>query len=217
MIINILRKIIIKINKQINHNEIFDTINNNVNNIEENEQQKKNIAIQNFSNKDWILLTFPDTINYKITDINIPHEIWEKTSLINWTITAEISFIYITWSDLVAAFSEYIQQRPSEKSKFISLDQNSLTFYEDDWSSDNKWVYVVPTKIQVIQWYDFSKDINWILDEIKDHIVWDDTENARTYILQYPEISSVKLKISPRWYSNIPKLKSRIKIMVNSL
>lgn len=181
------------------------------------EQQKKNIAIQNFSNKDWILLTFPDTINYKITDINIPHEIWEKTSLINWTITAEISFIYITWSDLVAAFSEYIQQRPSEKSKFISLDQNSLTFYEDDWSSDNKWVYVVPTKIQVIQWYDFSKDINWILDEIKDHIVWDDTENARTYILQYPEISSVKLKISPRWYSNIPKLKSRIKIMVNSL
>ena len=34
---------IIKINKQINQNEIFDPITNNVNNIEENEQQKKNI------------------------------------------------------------------------------------------------------------------------------------------------------------------------------
>ena len=181
------------------------------------DQQKKNIAIQNFSNKDWILLTFSDTINYKIKSIDIPHEVWEKTSLINWTVTAEISFIYITRSDLVAAFSEYLQQRPSEMSKFISLDKNSLVFYEDDWSSDNKWVFVVPTKIQVIQWYDFSKDINRILDEIKDHVVWADTETARTYILQYPEISSVKLKISPRWYSTIPKLKSRIKIIINSM
>lgn len=181
------------------------------------DQQKKNIAIQNFANKEWILLTFSDTIDYKIKSIDIPHEIWEKTSLINWTITAEISFIYITRSDLVAAFSEYLQQRPSEKSKFISLDKNSLIFYEDDWSNDNKWVFVVPTKIQVIQGYDFSKDINWILDEIKDHIVWTDTEIARTYILQYPEVSSVKLKISPRWYSTIPKLKSRIKIIINSL
>ena len=137
--------------------------------------------------------------------------------MINWTITVEINFIYITRNDLVNAFSKYIQQRPSEKSKFISLDKNSLVFYEEDGSNDNKWVFVVPTKIQVIQWYDFSKDINGLLDEIKDHIVWDDIESARTYILQYPEISSVKLKISPRWYSIIPKLKSRIKIVVNSL
>ena len=33
----------IKINKQINHNEVFDTITHNLNNIGENEQQKKNI------------------------------------------------------------------------------------------------------------------------------------------------------------------------------
>ena len=179
------------------------------------DQQKKNIAIQNFSNKEWILLTFSDTIGYKIKSIDIPHEIWEKTSLINGTITAEINFIYITRNDLVSAFSEYIQQRPSEKIKFISLDQNSLVFFEDDGSSDEDGVFVVPTKIQVIQWYDFSKDINGIINEIKDHIVWEDIEKARVYILQYPEISSVKLKVSPRRYSIIPKLKSRIKITVN--
>ena len=168
-------------------------------------------------NKEWILLTFPDTINYKIKSIDIPYDVWEKKSLINWTITVEIQFIYITWSDLVAAFSEYITQRPSEKSKFISLDQNSLVFYDDDGSRDDKWVFVVPTRIQVVQWYDFSNDINWILDEIKDHVVWAEVEDARSYILQYPEISSVKLKVSPRRYSTIPKLKSRIKIIINSL
>ncbi len=181
------------------------------------EQQKKNIAIQNFSDKQWILLTFSDTINYDIKSIDIPYQIWEKSSLINWTITADINFIYIKRNDLVSAFSEYINQRPSEKSKFISIDQNSLVFFEDDGSIDNEWIYVVPTKIQIIQWYDFSKDINWILDEIKDHIVWADKEDARVYTLKYPEISSVKLKVSPRWYSNIPKLKSRIKIIVNPL
>lgn len=179
------------------------------------DQQKKNIAIQNFSDKEWILLTFSDTIKYTIKSIDIPHDIWEKTSLINWTVTAEIEFIYIKWSDLISAFSKYIQQRPSEKTRFISLDKNSLVFYEDDWSMNNEKVFVVPTKIQAIQWYDFSKDINWILNEIKDHIVWDTTENARSYILQYPEISSVKLKVSPKRYSTIPKLKSRIKILIN--
>lgn len=179
------------------------------------DQQKKNIAIQNFSDKDWILLTFEDTINYKIKSIDIPHEIWEKTSLINGTITVELWFLYIKRPDLIWAFSEYIQQRPSEKSNFISIDKNSLVFYEDDWSSDNKWVFVVPTKIQAIQWYNFENDINWISDEIKDHIVWAEKEDARVYILKYPEISSVKIKISPRWYSNIPKLKSRIKISVS--
>ena len=179
------------------------------------EQQKKNIAIQNFSDKEWVLLTFSDTINYKIKSIDIPHEVWEKTSLINWTVAAQINFIYIKRTDLIKAFSEYIQQRPSEKSKFISIDKNSLVFYEDDWSSDDKWVFVVPTKIQVIQWYDFEKDINWILDEIKDHIVWAEKEEARVYILKYPEISSVKIKLSPRWYSSIPKLKSRIKTFIN--
>ena len=179
------------------------------------DQQKKNIAIQNFSVNDWILLNFSDTISYDIKSIDIPHEIWEQISLINWSITAEIHFIYIKWTDLILAFSQYIQQRPSEKTKFISLDKNSLAFYEDDWSSNSEWIFVVPTKIQAIQWYDFSKDINWILNEIKDHIIWDDTENARTYILQYPEVSSVKLKVSPKWYSTIPKLKSRIKILIN--
>ena len=179
------------------------------------DQQKKNIAIQNFIDKDWILLTFSNTIDYKIKSIDIPHNIWEKTSLINWTVTAEIDYIYIERIDLINAFSKYIQQRPSEKSKFISIDKNSLVFFEDDWSNDNKWVFVVPTKIQAIQWYDFEKDVNWILDEIKDHIIWAETEQARSYLLQYPEISSVKLKISPRWYSNIPKLKSRIKIIIN--
>lgn len=180
-------------------------------------QQKKNIAIQNFSNKDVILLTFPDSISYEIKSIDIPFEVWDDSTLINWSVKAEIGYIYIKWGDLIDAFSKYIQQRPSEKAKFISLDQNSLVFYENDWTVDDKWVHVVPTKIQVIQWYDFNKDINWILDEIKSHIVWAEKEDARIYILQYPEISSVKLKVVPWRYSNIPKLKSRIRILVNSM
>lgn len=180
-------------------------------------QQKKNIAIQNFSNSDWVLLTFFDTISYDIKSIEIPYEVWDDSTLINWTVTADMYYMYIKWADLINAFAEYIQQRPSEKSKFISLDQNSLVFYEEDGSSDDKGVYVVPTKIQAIQWYDFTKDINGIIDEIKDHIVWAEKEEARSFILQYPEISSVKLKVTPWRYSNIPRLKSRIKISINSL
>ena len=179
-------------------------------------QQKKNIAQQNFNIKDSLLLAFDNTINTTIKHIDVPHKIWDNTSTLDWYVDIHLDFFYIKRSDLIQAFSNYVNQRPSDKKKLINVNKNSLSFFEDDWISEKDGTFIVPTKIDIIQWYDFKKDVMGILDDIKSQIVWWNKESARSYILWFPEISSVKIKITPAWYNSVPKLKSRIKINVQN-
>jgi hypothetical protein len=53
--------------------------------------------------------------------------------------------------DMINAFSEYMQQRPSEKTQLISIDKNTLTFFSDEEIKENDGTYIVPTKIEVIE------------------------------------------------------------------
>jgi hypothetical protein len=177
-------------------------------------QQKKNIAQQNFDIKDSLLLAFDDTIYSKIKKIEIPHSVGQELSILNWYVDSSIDFIYIKWDDLIDSFSNYIKQRPSEKTQLLSINKNSLAFFEEDGIIEKDGTFIIPTKIEIIQWYDFNKDVGAVLEDIKSHIVWWDKESARSYILSFPEISSVKIKITPAWYNSIPKLKSRIKIEI---
>lgn len=180
------------------------------------DQQKKNIATQNFDKKgNSILLSFSDTTTANIKKISIPYKSWQNSSILKWTIDAEIWFIYVTWNDIINAFSDYMKERPSEKTQLISIDKNTLSFFDDELSmSDN--TYIVPTKIEVIEWYDFQKDINGIIEDIKSHITSMSIEDARNYILEFSEIASVKIKVTPRRYWSIPKLKSRIKLSTSN-
>ena len=176
------------------------------------EQQKWNIITQNFNIKDGILLSFNDMTDATINSIDIPYKSGQNSSILQWTVTSTINFKYINWQDIINAFSEYMEQRPSDKTQLISIDKSTLAFFTDDWIKENDGTYIVPTKIEVIEWYDFKKDINGLIDDIKAHIVSMNTEDARNYILQFAEIASTKIKVTPRRYWSIPKLKSRIKI-----
>jgi len=179
-------------------------------------QQKKNIVSQNFNIKDSLLLAFNDTISTTIKKIEVPHEVWENTSLLNGYVDISFSFFYIKWSDLIRAFSEYIAQRPSNKTQLVSINKNSLVFFEEDWLTEKNSTFIIPTKIEITQWYDFKKDVVGIVDDIKTYIVWWDKETARNYILWFPEVASVKIKITPAWYNSIPKLRSRIRVNVQN-
>ena len=177
---------------------------------------EKNIVSQNFNIKDSLLLAFNDTISTTIKKIEVPHEVWENTSLLNGYVDISFSFFYIKWSDLIRAFSEYIAQRPSNKTQLVSINKNSLVFFEEDWLTEKNSTFIIPTKIEITQWYDFKKDVVGIVDDIKTYIVWWDKETARNYILWFPEVASVKIKITPAWYNSIPKLRSRIRVNVQN-
>ncbi len=69
--------------------------------------------------------------------------------------------------------------------------------------------------MDIKQYYDFEKDINGVVSDMKERIVGLSEEKAREVIFSYPEIASFTITIRPPWYTTVAKLKSRIKISVN--
>jgi len=179
-------------------------------------QQKKNIAKQNFNVKNSLLLAFDNTITSTIKNIEIPYNTWQEIAILDGYVNANINFLYVKRDDLIQSFSNYLIQRPSDKTQLVNINKNSLAFFEEDGILEKDWTFIVPTKIDIIQWYDFKRDVDGIVEDIKSHIVWWNKESARSYILNFPQVSSVKIKITPAWYNSIPKLKSRIKINVQN-
>jgi hypothetical protein len=101
----------------------------------------------------------------------------------------------------------------------LHIDHNSIKFIKDTSSAEegeikkNWTTLIIPTQINIIQGYDFIQDTNKILSDIKATIAGKSIEEARTYILStFPEVGSVKISVSPMWYTSIPTIKSRIKI-----
>jgi len=178
------------------------------------ERYKQNIVRQNFTIKDSILLWFNNLIKTETKEITIKNKAWEKQPNIQWFIITKLHFNYIKTEDLLNAVREYLDQRPSEKVKLINIDTNSLSFFTENIKTEEQNIIIIPTKINAIQWYDFTNDINGILNDIKDNITNKETSEAKNIILSYPETAWVKVKISPFRYNQTPRLKSRIKISI---
>jgi hypothetical protein len=98
--------------------------------------------------------------------------------------------------------------------KVSEVDTSSIVFFKDI-KEEEENIFIVPTKIDIKQYYDFTKDINHILPDLKDRIVGLYEDKAREVLFSYPDISSFDITIRPPRYTTVSKLKSRIKIYVN--
>lgn len=178
--------------------------------VESNQVQ---IAKENFNVKDSILISIDNTISYEVVYEEIDSQVWDQSNKVRWHIIARIHFYYIKRDDLIKAFEEYIVQRPMQQNSVISIDKDSIYFfdeYENKYLENN--VFIIPTKINVIEWYDFEKDANWVTSQIKQDILWKTENEALQEILSYDEISAVEIKVSPFWSNTITNVKSRINI-----
>lgn len=184
---------------------------------------KKNkllLAKKSFDFQDGVLLNFDKTTQYKIISTHFNSQVGEKNEKVSWTITARLYFMYVKWDDIVQAFQTFLEQRPMKTNRVLNLDKNSFFIFTNDiktdiikkTATDTTTTYIIPTKINIIKGYNFEKDINGIIPEIKENIVGISKEKARNIVLKYPEVSSVAIKISPPRYSIIPTIKSNIKI-----
>jgi hypothetical protein len=176
-------------------------------------QQKQNIINQNFSIPGQIFLHFDDLITLDVLSTSIENKAQEKVPYLKWDIVVRLSFAYINQSDLFAQTELYLKQRPSDKVKLLTIDRSSVVFFSTI-KKDHLWAYIIPTKLTIIQGYDFDKDINNILESIKTNVLGINKEKARSLLLWYPEISSVTISVRPPWYTSITKLKSRIKMNI---
>ncbi len=177
-------------------------------------KQKKNIIFANFKSPENMILNFDSLITTQIKDVQIKDIPGEKTPLLKWSIIARFAFYYIKRDDLFAVVDKYVKQRLYDKMKIFTIDTSSIVFFKnitlDTWN-----IFVIPTKVDIKQYYDFTKDINNILPDMKERVVGLTEEKAREVLFSYPEISSFVITIKPPWYTTISKLKSRINVYVN--
>lgn len=177
-------------------------------------KQKKNIVFNNFKQTDSMVLNFDSLITTQVKEIQIKNVPGEKTPLLKWSIIARFNFNYIKKSDLLTVVDKYVKQRLYDKMKVFRVDSSSIVFF-NDMNQETGAVFIIPTKVEIKQTYDFSKDINNILPDMKERITWLSEEKAREVLFSYPEISSFDIVIRPPRYTTVSKLKSRIKIYVD--
>jgi uncharacterized protein (DUF433 family) len=178
--------------------------------------QDKYWAVKKGINSDWskVILPFEHLFTLSgctyrgITSIENISTGWT----LSWSLTCGITYPYITKEDIQKAIERYIEQRPSSIHNLISINTNSISFAQIISGSYNS--LIIPTKINIIQWYDFKKDINGISNSIIDQVVWLPEDKAKNIILSYPEISNTTIKISPPRYRFVSNLKSRIFITI---
>ena len=177
-------------------------------------KQKKNIVFNNFKAPENMVLNFDTLITTQVKEVQIKNVPGEKTPLLKWSIIARFNFNYIKKADLFAVVDKYVKQRLYDKMKVSELDMSSIVFFKD-MKQETWFVFIIPTKVDIKQYYDFAKDINNILSDIKERIVGLSEEKAREILFSYPEISSFTITIRPPRYTTVSKLKSRINVYVN--
>jgi hypothetical protein len=175
------------------------------------EKNKSSIIEEKFLYEDKMIISNIDNVWYDIHQNIVNANIGDKKANVEWKIKVSLYFDYIEWDDLLKWIQKYIKQRISSNLVLIDIDKNSLTMYE---KYDYKDIYSIPTRINIIWWYNFNEDINGFVNEILTKIVWQKKVEAEKTILWYDEISTVVIKMNPAWYDILPDLKSRINIEI---
>ncbi len=183
---------------------------------------KINIVNNEFATKDALIFTFDPLVKTKFHEpFTIEWKIWERATSLRGKADVTFNFLYLKWPDIVGAFTQYVKERQSDSIELISINPNSLIFILDpkkeeerDWITNPDGIFMIPTKVTIYQWYDFKRDLKWIIPAIRTNIAWKTLEEARKTILQYPEISSVKINLWIFQGNILPNVKSRIKVKV---
>lgn len=176
-------------------------------------QNKKQIVQDLFSKEDDnYAMLFNNLIDVRVDKVVFNANPWDNTSDIEGKIDVTYTVRYFTRTDLQKALKLYLGQRPSETLDIISMQKNSLTFFADQnkpVTGDN--LLIMPTKMSVIWWYDFNKDYNGIKEDMKNKIIGKKKDEAQKELLDFSEVGSVLIKVSPPWSDSIPSIRSRIK------
>lgn len=179
---------------------------------------KKQIVQDQFvKENDKYVLPFQNLINVVVDGVSFNAKPGDNVTDVEGKIDVSYIVRYFTWADMRVALKEYLGQRPSETLDIISMQKSSLTFFPDQ-NKPITWdqLLVMPTKMSVIWWYDFIKDYNNLKDDMKNKIIGQKKDDVQKELLDYPEVGSVLIKVSPPWSDSIPSIKSRVMFKVST-
>lgn len=192
-------------------------------------QNKLTTVKQQFQQKNAVVFLSSPLVKTTIENIAIDGKIGDKATSLKGYAQVSFSFLYINWEDLLEAFSEYVRARQADSIHLISIDPNSLSFLYENLKSETLvaqlsgensqiWsnaLYILPTKVSILQGYDFKRDIKGILPSIKNLVSGKTVSETQKLIQSYPEISSSSIDLGLFGGDRLPTVKSRISVKVS--
>ncbi len=157
---------------------------------------------------------FDNLVKTRFHALSVDGKLGERASSLRGNAQVSFDFFYLKRSEIVQAFTTYVQERQSDSIQLISINPNTLTFIPDiKWEISDQ-VFTIPTKVTVLQGYDFQRDVKGIIPAIKAAIAGKNVEEARKLILQYSEVASTKIDLGLLQGGELPNVKSRINVKV---
>lgn len=171
---------------------------------------KRDVLMKQIKTENTKPLFFDDMIDVEVVSINLHKKAWDIANVVDGTIKSKLIYRYIYRDELMSAVYKFTSQRPNQSFSLLEIDRNSTVLFDRFVSST--WVYIIPTKVNTVRWYNFTSDIAWIKNQIKSKIrgMWE--QEAQKTLLTFPNIGSASIKISPFRVNTIPNVLSRIKI-----
>lgn len=183
--------------------------------VNQMEDNKRLYLKEHFDTKKWAIISFSDLIRLEIEEFITTSSVWESATFVDWKISANVRYSYIYRDDLLDWIDTYLSQRPNEWMRLYNYDTSSLIFYELR-PTLATWHYLIPTKINIVKWYDFQKDINNLAQEVISSVVWLSKEEARKTILEHSEILDATISLSPPRYDTLPSVASRVSLSTSN-
>lgn len=178
---------------------------------------KKQIVQQQFAkDQDQYALPFQNLIDVRVDNVTFNAKPGDNITDVEGKIYATYIVRYFTWEDMHKALQKYLGQRPSQTLDIISMQKSSLNFFPDQ-NKPIQWdqLLIMPTKMSVIRGYDFDKDYNNLKEDMKNEIVWQKKDDAQKKLLDFKEVGSVLIKVSPPRSDSIPSIRSRVSFKVS--
>ena len=171
---------------------------------------KKDALLKILNNTTTKPLLYEDMITVTEPRITTQTTLWSASPNVEGQIAVSLVYRYIVEKDLAQAVQTYLQQRPSESIRLIDIDTNSLTLFDRFLAVTG--VYIIPTKVSTVRWYNFETDVGAIQSQVITKIMGKDIPEAEKLLLQFPDVGAVDITLSPFRYTQIPTTKSRINI-----
>ncbi len=175
------------------------------------EDKKKEHLQEYFDSSKKEVLLFDDLIHLTINEFVTNANVGAVTAFIEGKVSATVDFAYVKHSDLEKAAMTYLEQRPTENMTLLWFDMNSISFFDLIPHTYLTGVYLIPTKLNAVRWYNFNRDSSEILPEIRSKIAGLTRDAAMERLKEFSEIWSAVIRISPPRYNTLPAVKSRIK------
>lgn len=175
---------------------------------------KINIVSKEFRLQDARILMFDELVKTRFHALSIDGKLGERATSLRGNAQVSFDFLYLKRGEIVKAFTDYVHERQSDSIQLISINPNTLNFIPDLSREIQNQVFKIPTKVTILQGYDFKRDVKGILPAIKAEIAGKTVDEARKLILQYSEIASTKIDLGFLQGAELPNVKSRIKIKI---